>query len=174
METSDLSQPVSLSPPEVVSHVEGSVSHVSLKDTTHAYIDMLVAFGDADSEHVFKGMKNMTATHVVVKGKKRSEEQLTIPKSYLKLSTVNTSQKSIIVRFWSNLNDTQKATLLQEAKAAQLLTEQLSISSRTQSTHSDEMCRLMHLKLFPEAQIFLTNSRQPMSRRALDATHLGN
>ena len=116
METSDLSQPVSLSPPEVVSHVEGSVSHVSLKDTTHAYIDMLVAFGDSDSEHVFKGMKNMTATHVVVKGKKRSEEQLTIPKSYLKLSTVNTSQKSIILRLCSRTN-------------AQLLSEQLGCFS---------------------------------------------
>ena len=106
-------------------------------------------------------------------GKKRSEEQLNIPKSYLKLSTVNNSQRSIVMRFWNNLTDIQKATAIQDAKAAQLLNQQLSSSSRTQQTHSDEMCRLI-LKLFPEAQLYLTNSRQPMSRWVLDATHLGN
>ena len=76
------------------------------------------------------------------------------------------------MRFWNNLTDIQKATAIRkllDAKAAQLLNQQLSNSSRTQQTHSDEMCRLMHLKLFPEAQVYLTNSRQPMSRRVLDA-----
>ena len=77
------------------------------------------------------------------------------------------------MRFWNDLTGIQKATAIRDAKAAQLLNQQLSSSSRTQQTHSDEMCRLI-LKLFPEAQVYLTNSRQPMSRWALDATHLGN
>ena len=123
---------------------------------------MIRSWGDVDGEYVFKALKEVKAVEVILKNEKRLENIVQLPKSYLKLATINVNQRNYVLRVLAAMSAEQRDQLLKDSVSCKETDTEFNIKAKNASSHTDEMVRVMYLRLYPVAQMYLINSRQPM------------
>ena len=88
--------------------------------------------------------------------------------SYPSWSSMNTEQRNKTALWFRNLTVPIREAIVKKAQKESLEINKVE-KERRESVHKDDLCRLLELKNFPDAQMRWTSAMEPMDRRTLDA-----